>query len=311
MTDFELATCLQAKKREIFSIWETRVRDSLPCARPIDSLALINSLPDLFDGLINTLTASDSKKYLDEVAKGIGRGHGIERSGHRQYDLNHVIEEYQILRHVIFEVVRKVGTLSDFAVDSILDAITTGIRNATLEFVKIRTDIVERAKEEAERANATKSVFLANVSHEIRTPLGAIIGYSDLVKDATSQVDREKYIKVITRNGVALSKLINDVLDYSKIEAGRLDVEKIGFGLDELLNEVTGLFRESAKAKNISIAINLCPGMPRVVKSDPSRLRQLLINIIGNAVKFTPSGSIEINVEPVLVRRQCKKASIP
>lgn len=301
MDNKDVAACLEQKRKEIFATWEARVRDTLPVARPIDSLALTNSLPELYDGLIKTLTAPDPKKYFEGVEKEIGRKHGEERSRLKGYDLNHVIEEYQILRHVIFEVVRKSGTLSSESADAILDAITIGIRNATSEFVKIRTGLLTQAQLRAQNALTAKSVFLTNMSHEIRTPLAAMLGYTELLADAPSKSERDEYIKVINRNGKALVKLIDEVLDLSKVEAGRLEVEHIAFALDELMDEVLGIFQEPIKAKNVTLAIIFDPKTPLVVESDPTRLRQILINIIGNAVKFTPSGSIKVNVEPVVL----------
>lgn len=291
---------LQENQKEVFRIWEARVRDRLSVAKSVDSLALHNSLPELYDGLIGTLVASDPQKYLDEVAKELGIQHGLERSSMSGYDLNHVVEEYQILQQVIFEVARRSGPLSEGTTDAIIDAITIGIRNATSKFVKQKSKALKESQRQAEKASLAKSSFLANMSHEIRTPLGAILGFAELLRDSESKSEREEYIQIITRNGQALSKLIHDILDLTKIEAGQLSVKHIAFALDELIDEITDLFAETANSKNISLDVEFAPHTPRRVKTDAARLRQILINIVGNAIKFTQTGSVKIKVDPVL-----------
>lgn len=156
------------------------------------------------------------------------------------------------------------------------------------------------AKELAEHANATKSAFLANMSHEIRTPLGAILGFSGLLKDTgLSDDDRELFINKINRNGQALTRIIDDILDLAKVEAGRLDVEEIDFSLFDLMSEVVDLFKEKAKQKNIYLLLNIEDSVPNHILTDPTRLRQILINIIGNAIKFTAVGGVRVQVKVV------------
>ncbi|MBC7661117.1 MAG: PAS domain-containing protein [Chitinophagaceae bacterium] len=168
------------------------------------------------------------------------------------------------------------------------------------------TDIEERknaakelsdAKSEAERANATKSAFLANMSHEIRTPLGAILGFTELLRDPkTGEEERQGYLDIISRNGKALTRVIDDILDLSKVEAGHLAIERMPFRLPDLLSEITSLFSETVKAKNLYLMLAIDHNVPTLALSDPARLRQILINIIGNAVKFTSSGGIKVHV---------------
>lgn len=157
---------------------------------------------------------------------------------------------------------------------------------------------LEVAKELAEHANATKSAFLANMSHEIRTPLGAILGFSGLLKDNNlSEKERDQYINTINRNGQSLTRIIDDILDLAKVEAGRLEVEEIDFSLIDLMNEVVDLFREKAKLKGIGLRLKIDQAVPDLISTDPTRLRQILINIIGNAVKFTAIDGIFVHVK--------------
>jgi signal transduction histidine kinase/CheY-like chemotaxis protein len=153
----------------------------------------------------------------------------------------------------------------------------------------------ELAKVTAENANATKSAFLANMSHEIRTPLGAILGFSELLKDLNlSHDDRSQFIETIIRNVHSLTRIIDDILDLAKVESGKLDVEEIEFSLFDLMNEAMDLFREKAKQKGIFLIQSVEENVPSSLFSDPTRLRQILINVIGNAVKFTDKGGVKV-----------------
>ncbi len=160
------------------------------------------------------------------------------------------------------------------------------------------TEDLQFARLQAEHANRTKSAFLANMSHEIRTPLAAILGYAEILKDDTLESDeRLEFLTTISRNGSALTRLIDDILDLSKVEAGQIDPEQIDFSLRELLAEVHGLFEEQARAKGLLFAIESEARLPERVRTDPSRLRQILINLIGNALKFTSQGSVHVLAE--------------
>ena len=171
-----------------------------------------------------------------------------------------------------------------------------------IEDRKIQAKELSDAKLEAERANATKSAFLANMSHEIRTPLGAILGFTDLLRDpSTGPEERLGYIDIISRNGKALTRVIDDILDLSKVEAGHLEIERMPFSLPDLLSEITSLFSETVKAKRLYMTLAIDSNVPNQVLSDPARLRQILINIIGNAVKFTSLGGIKVRVESALI----------
>lgn len=155
-----------------------------------------------------------------------------------------------------------------------------------------------RAKEESERANQLKTAFLANMSHEIRTPLASIMGFAEVLKtDQLNEKDKDRFLSMIIKNGESLSRIIDDILDLSKVESGHLEVENVDMAFDHLLYEVLALFREKVKAKNISLKLNLSSDVPTRIKSDPTRVRQILINLISNAIKFTKDGGVEIVVE--------------
>ncbi|RYZ60503.1 MAG: response regulator [Proteobacteria bacterium] len=167
------------------------------------------------------------------------------------------------------------------------------MKNRTLESVH---EELAKATLHAQAASDSKSAFLANMSHEIRTPLAAIIGYSDLLKDPTlKSTERTDFLDVISRNGKALTVLIDDILDLSKIEAGQLTIEKIPVIVSEIIIETMQNFREKAKQKDISLNVYDRSGAPSIL-TDPGRIRQILMNVIGNAIKFTTAGNISVTV---------------
>ena len=157
---------------------------------------------------------------------------------------------------------------------------------------------LRRAKTEAEAANVAKSVFLANMSHEIRTPLAVILGFSELMSDALPQTpEKQQWIGVIKRNTEALSNIINDILDLSKIEAGTLAVDRRTILLSEVISDLSLTFEPKAQAKGVNLVIDLASQLPQVIYTDPTRLRQILVNIVGNAVKFTAQGTVRVSIQ--------------
>jgi PAS domain S-box-containing protein len=147
-----------------------------------------------------------------------------------------------------------------------------------------------RAKAEAEAANRAKSHFLANMSHEIRTPMAAIIGYVDILSRQVTDSSHLEGLQVIQRNGLHLLDIINDVLDISKIEAGSLQVEHVPVPVRTIIEEVSSLMDIRAREKELSLKVESHTLLPETISSDPTRLRQVLMNLLGNAIKFTPAG---------------------
>jgi signal transduction histidine kinase/ligand-binding sensor domain-containing protein/CheY-like chemotaxis protein/HPt (histidine-containing phosphotransfer) domain-containing protein len=159
---------------------------------------------------------------------------------------------------------------------------------------------VRLAKQKAEDATRQKSEFLANMSHEMRTPLAGVIGMLNFaLRDARLQENTREQIVRGQANAQALLAIINDLLDFSKIEAGKLSIENIDFALAPMMENVGTLFEEQAAAHSISFGIELAPGLPRFVVGDPTRLRQVLVNLVGNAFKFTNAGQVRVKVEPL------------
>jgi PAS domain S-box-containing protein len=161
----------------------------------------------------------------------------------------------------------------------------------------INLEKLEKSRQAAESATLAKSVFLASMSHEIRTPMNVIIGMSHLIRETELSPEQREYADMVFQSSEILLSLIEDILDFSKIEAGKIELESVDFDLEKLIRKITDLLRIKATGKGLVLDTRIAPDTPRFLKGDPNRLRQIILNLVNNAVKFTEKGKITLSVE--------------
>ena len=166
-----------------------------------------------------------------------------------------------------------------------------------IEYVRSIEEELKKARDDAERMSRTKGEFLANMSHEIRTPMNGVIGTLQLLEDTSLTESQREYVKVAYKSADSLLSILNDILDLSKIEAGKLEFEAIPFDLREVVNDVVALHASKAEQMGIYLNSDIDEGVPKKVIGDPTRMRQVMVNLISNAIKFTSEGGVSIRVK--------------
>ncbi|MBD2692246.1 PAS domain-containing protein [Anabaena catenula] len=248
----------------------------------------MSMLEALGKGWIQALHPDDQEKIMTEWNSAIqqGRAFSMEyRYCKPNGEIIWVSGQAVALSNEAGEVIRYFGTVMDITA-----------RKQAEEELTLKNLALEEAKRQAETANQAKSEFLANMSHEIRTPMNAILGFADLLQSAVTEAPIAAYVEAITTSSRTLLALINDILDLSKIEAGKLELHYEPIDLRALIQEILQIFNPTATAKNLILRSNIEDTLPQAVYIDEIRLRQILFNVVGNALKFTEKGHIQISI---------------
>lgn len=292
----DVAVCLRAHKKDICNEWQEQTRKRLGAAKLQTKISLLDHIPQFLDNLAE---AFDEKMTFDEIFKSanIGREHGEQRADTGDYNLREVLLEYRLLRKILVGTLKSHCFVDEDVEEVIHEFVDRGMTEAADRFIECTNESLNNAKFAAEAANAAKSSFLANMSHEIRTPLGAIVGFVELLnQNNLSTEETAEYTGVIARNSHHLSSIVDDILDLTKVEAGKMIVEKVSFSLSDVVADLSSLMAFRAREKGIDFEVISKVNVPRMIVSDSTRIRQILHNVIGNAVKFTDAGRVELKI---------------
>lgn len=299
--DYILCTLLPV--RDGRAVYDNSIRNLNNLRRTIDQFAIV-AVTDRSGRITH---ANDQFCRISKYSRAelIGQDHRIVNSGYHSKeffrDLWKTISSGRTWRG---EVKNRNKEGENYWVDTVIFPVMDE-NNRPEEYIAIRIDITDKkerqfalleAKEAAEAASRAKNDFLANVSHEIRTPMNGVIGMLNLLKDTELDLEQYEFVNIAETSAEALLEIINEILDFSRIESGRIEFEYIEFELRSLLEDVINLLLPKSERKNIDLLLHVEPDVPEWMMTDPGRLRQILINLVDNAIKFTEDGYVLIHI---------------
>jgi two-component system, sensor histidine kinase and response regulator len=307
LVDFHGEKCVVAFGRDITPIKEIerKVRESEAMMRTIiDACPDPISISRLSDNkfiVVNDACSSESGYARDELLGKSAVELALVRSSAENRELMRRLRSDSVVRNMDLKLRCKDGEIRDFLASAALmklgsEPCLVGFYRNISEIKKTQEELV-KAREAALAASRAKSEFLSSMSHEIRTPMNAVLGMADLLAESELTAEQRRFLDVMIANGNLLLELINDILDLAKIESGRLQMEEAEFDLSDLVDKTISTFGTRAHAKGLELIARIEPGVAAHLIGDALRLRQILINLIGNAIKFTDRGQIILSIE--------------